>query len=159
MTINYESIGIINTSYNTKGGMPIQSNAAKGIRGTVTIEKKFMEGLEDLDGFSHIYLIYHFHKSDNYTLKTKPFLDDKTHGVFATRAPQRPNSIGISVVKLVEINDNVLEVENVDILDGTPLLDIKPYIPDFDVHEVEKIGWLVNKIENINIIKSDDRFK
>lgn len=159
MTINYKPIGIINTPHKTKDGIPIQSNAAKGIKGTITIEKKFMEGLEDLEGFSHIFLIYHFHKSANYTLKTRPFLDDKSHGVFSTRAPQRPNPVGISVVKLIRIKNNVLEIENIDILDGTPLLDIKPYIPDFDIHEVEKIGWIVNKIGNINTMKSDDRFK
>jgi len=159
MTINYEPIGIIKTPHKTKNGMSIQSRAAKGIKGIITIKRKFSEGLEDLDGFSHIYLIYHFHKSKHYTLKTKPFLDDKSHGVFSTRAPQRPNSIGISVVKLNSIKDNVLEIEDIDILNGTPLLDIKPYIPDFDIHEVRKIGWIANKIGNINTIKSDNRFK
>ena len=159
MLIKYEPIGIINTPHRIKEGMPIQSIGAKGIKGTITIEPKLMEGLKDLDEFSHLYLIYHFHKSNNYALKIKPFLDDKFHGVFSTRAPQRPNSIGISVVKLISIKDNFLEIENVDILDGTPLLDIKPYIPDFDIHEVDKTGWIVNKIENINSIKSDSRFK
>lgn len=158
MTINYQTIGIINTPFKSKGGMPIQSIGAKGIKGSIILDKKFKTGLEDLKGFSHIYLIYHFHKSDNYKLITKPFLDDKPHGVFATRAPQRPNPIGISVVKLAGIKDNVLAIENVDMLDGTPLLDIKPYIPDFDFHEVEKTGWTVNKTEIINNIKSDDRF-
>ncbi|MGZ2369248.1 TrmO family methyltransferase domain-containing protein [Ancylomarina sp. YFZ004] len=91
MTINYEPIGIINTPHKSKEGMPIQSHGAKGIKGTITIEEKFVEGLKDLDGFSHVHLIYHFHKSDKYSLITKPFLDDKWHGVFATRVPQRPN--------------------------------------------------------------------
>lgn len=158
MTINYEPIGIINTPYKRKEGMPIQSISAEGIKGTITIEKKFIKGLEDLDGFSHIYLIYHFHKSENYALLTKPFLDGKSHGVFATRAPQRPNPIGISVVKLIGMKDNVIKIENIDMLDGTPLLDIKPYIPDFDIHKVEKVGWVAGKAENIKTIKSDDRF-
>ena len=159
MTISFEPIGIINTPHKSKEGMPIQSQGAKGIKGTITIEEKFMEGLKDLDGFSHVHLIYHFHKSDTYTLTTKPFLDDKEHGVFATRVPQRPNQIGISVVKLNGIKGNVLEIENVDILDATPLLDIKPYIPDFDIHEVDKVGWYLNKTDHINSIKSDDRFQ
>ena len=139
--------------------MPIQSSGAKGIKGTITVKKEFEEGLEDLDGFSHIYLIYHFHKSDNYTLKTKPFLDDKPRGVFSTRAPKRPNPIGISVVRLIRVKENTLEIENVDMLDGTPLIDIKPYIPDFDIQKVDKVGWINNKIDDINSIKSDDRFK
>lgn len=139
--------------------MPIQSTGAKGIRGTITIKKEFEEGLEDLAGFSHIYLIYHFHKSSRYALKTTPFLDKKPRGVFSTRAPQRPNSIGISVVKLISVKGNILEIENTDILDGTPLIDIKPYIPDFDIHEVEKTGWIANKTGNIDEIKSDDRFQ
>lgn len=158
MTINYEPIGIINTPFDRKDGMPIQAIGAKGIKGTIVLDRKFKEGLDDLAGFSHIYLIYHFHKSENYTLKAKPFLDDKSHGVFATRAPQRPNRVGISVVKLIGIKDNVLEIENVDMLNGTPLLDIKPYIPDFDIHKVEKTGWATNKTGDINSAKSDDRF-
>ncbi|HRX31708.1 MAG TPA: tRNA (N6-threonylcarbamoyladenosine(37)-N6)-methyltransferase TrmO [Tenuifilaceae bacterium] len=159
MKISYEPIGIINTPFKLKKGMPIQSNGAKGIKGTVTVKKEYSEGLKDLEGFSHIYLIYHFHKSKNYSLTVKPFLDNNFHGVFSTRAPQRPNSIGLSVVKLVSVTGNVLEVENVDMLDGTPLIDIKPYIPDFDVFEVEKVGWTNNKTENIDAIKSDNRFE
>lgn len=159
MTINYEPIGVINTPFKSREGMPIQSSGAKGIKGTITVKKEFEEGLEDLDGFSHIYLIYHFHKSDNYTLKTKPFLDDKPRGVFSTRAPKRPNPIGISVVRLIRVKENTLEIENVDMLDGTPLIDIKPYIPDFDIQKVDKVGWINNKIDDINSIKSDDRFK
>jgi len=159
MTINYEPIGVINTPFKSREGMPIQSSGAKGIKGTITVKKEFEEGLEDLEGFSHIYLIYHFHKSDNYTLKTKPFLDDKPRGVFSTRAPKRPNPVGISVVRLIRVKENTLEIENVDMLDGTPLIDIKPYIPDFDIQKVDKVGWINNKIDDINSIKSDDRFK
>lgn len=159
MTINYKPIGIIHTPFKRKTGMPIQSVGATGIKGKVILDRKFKAGLEDLDGFSHIYLIYHFHKSDDYNLKTKPFLDNKSHGVLATRAPKRPNPIGISVVKLIGIEDNVLAIENVDMLDGTPLLDIKPYVPDFDCHEVENVGWTANKTGNLKSIKSDNRFK
>jgi tRNA-Thr(GGU) m(6)t(6)A37 methyltransferase TsaA len=111
-----------------------------------------------LIGFSHIILIYNFHKSETYELETKPFLDTKKRGVFSTRAPKRPNSIGISVVKLLEIDNNILFIENVDILNETPLLDIKPYIPEFDHHKVEKYGWIGHKIEKLNTVKSDNRF-
>ena len=159
MTICYEPIGIINSPFKSKADMPIQSKGAKGIRGTITVKREFEEGLEDLAGFSHIYLIYHFHKSNRYALKTTPFLDKEPRGVFSTRAPQRPNPIGISVVKLISVKGNILEIENTDILDGTPILDIKPYIPDFDIHQVEKTGWIANKTGNINNIKSDDRFQ
>jgi len=159
MTINFEPIGIINTPFKSRIGMPIQPSGAKGIKGTVSIRKEFAVGLENLDGFSHIYLIYHFHKSDSFALKTKPFLDEKTHGVFSTRAPQRPNPIGISIVRLNGIKGNILEIENVDMLDGTPLIDIKPYVPAYDIQEVDKIGWLSDKTGNMNSIKSDDRFE
>jgi tRNA-Thr(GGU) m(6)t(6)A37 methyltransferase TsaA len=158
MKIIYNSIGTIHTPFKTKENMPIQSAAAKGIKGTITLSKRYSDGLLDLDMFSHIYLIYCFHKSRGYDLQVVPFLDDKPHGVFATRAPRRPNAIGLSVVKLLSVNGNILEVENVDIMDGTPLLDIKPYISKFDIHDTEKNGWLKSGRENLNEIKSDDRF-
>jgi tRNA (adenine37-N6)-methyltransferase len=121
--------------------------------------KNLVDGLLDLSGFSHIYLIYHFHRSEGFKLKVTPFLDNQAHGVFATRAPMRPNQIGISVVKLLNVRGNILEIENVDILDGTPLLDIKPYIPAFDIHETEKCGWMENNTNTPGQVKSDDRFK
>jgi tRNA-Thr(GGU) m(6)t(6)A37 methyltransferase TsaA len=159
MIFTYQSIGTIHSVFEKKEGMPIQAAGAKGMKGTIEIEKEFLEGLSDLDGFSHIILIYAFHKSEGFELKVKPFLSENKYGVFSTRAPKRPNAIGISVVKLLSIKDNVLEIENTDILNGTPLLDIKPYIPEFDIHHVEKIGWLQNKISNITEIKSDKRFQ
>ena len=139
--------------------MPIQSKGSIGSKGTVELKRKYVKGLLDLDKFSHIYLIYHFHKSKDFDLNVIPFLDDKPHGIFATRAPKRPNQIGISVVKLIRINDNILEIENVDMLDGTPLLDIKPYISQFDIHEIEKNGWINNKTGYPNETRSDNRFK
>ncbi|MBN1340016.1 MAG: tRNA (N6-threonylcarbamoyladenosine(37)-N6)-methyltransferase TrmO, partial [Bacteroidales bacterium] len=126
MTITFEPIGIIETPFKTKEGMPIQSNGASGCKGRVVLQEKFKAGLADLDGFSHVILIYHFHKSTGFELQTSPFLDNEKRGVFSTRAPKRPNAIGISVVRLLDINENILSVENVDMLDGTPLLDIKP---------------------------------
>ncbi|GET32887.1 tRNA (N6-threonylcarbamoyladenosine(37)-N6)-methyltransferase TrmO [Prolixibacter bellariivorans] len=138
--------------------MPIQSRLAKGAKGRIELKEEFVPGLLDLDGFSHIILVYYFHESKNFELQVEPFLENKKHGVFATRAPKRPNAIGMSVVKLLRIDNNILEVENIDVLDGTPLLDIKPYIPQFDIHQVEKSGWIEDKEDDMKDIQSDDRF-
>jgi len=159
MQITYEPIGIITSPHKQMEGIPIQSRGATGIRGSITIYPPFLEGLQDLEGFSHLILIYHFHLSEGYELQPTPFLDTKPHGVFATRAPRRPNPIGFSIVRLIRIREHVLEIENVDILDGTPLLDIKPYVPQFDIVGVERSGWLENKGENIGEIRSDRRFQ
>jgi len=156
--MTFEQIGTIFTPHETRERMPIQSNGATGIKGEIIINPEYSPGLNDLIDFSHIILIYHFHKSEGFDLETKPFLDTQKRGVFATRAPRRPNAIGISVVKLLAIKENTLYIENVDILNETPLLDIKPYIPEFDNHQVERKGWIENKIKNLNNIKSDNRF-
>ena len=156
--VNYKFIGIIKTPFNSKEGMPIQPTGAKGINGVIEINPEFAEGLTDLDGFSHIILIYHFHKADNFHLMVKPFMDDKEHGVFSTRAPKRPNSIGLSVVKLNHIEGNLVYVENIDVLNETPLLDIKPLIPDVDFAEVDKLGWLEGKSNKMGDKKADNRF-
>ncbi len=158
MTVSYTSIGTIHTPFRKIEGMPIQSIGSKGTKGTVELKKEYVEALMDLEKFSHIYLIFHLHKSQGFDLQVIPFLDDKPHGLFATRAPRRPNPIGISVVKLISIKDNILEIENVDMLDGTPLLDIKPYISQFDIHHIEKNGWINNKTGYPNETTSDDRF-
>lgn len=158
MPVTFEPIGIIKTPFKKLEGMPIQTKRAAGIKGEVHVDEKFVSGLDDLDGFSHIFLIYHFHKSAGYDLKTRPFLDKIKRGVFSTRAPRRPNPLGISVVKLLKIEKNVLYIENTDMLDGTPLLDIKPYISDFDLHETEKNGWITNKSGKHKDTKSDNRF-
>ena len=147
MNIIYKPIGIIHSPFNKAEKVPIQSSRAKGIKGTIKLKNKFVDGTKDLDGFSHIILLYHFHLSDDYSLGVVPFLDNKPHGVFATRAPRRPNAIGLSVVKLIEIEKNVLFIENVDIVDETSLLDIKPYIREFEDPGEFKIGWLEDKIE------------
>ncbi|RJX21986.1 MAG: tRNA (N6-threonylcarbamoyladenosine(37)-N6)-methyltransferase TrmO [Ammonifex sp.] len=157
--INYKRIGTIRTLFKEPRGTPIQPAAAKGVRGTVTVEGEYAEGLKDLEGFSHIILIYHFHLSEGYSLTVTPFMDDRPRGVFATRAPRRPNPIGISVVKLLGVEGSELEVENVDVVDGTPLLDIKPYVPQFDGRAGEEIGWLSGKAEEASQVKADDRFK
>jgi tRNA (adenine37-N6)-methyltransferase len=159
MSIIIEPIGIIYTPFKAKEGMPIQAKGAEGIKGQILLKEEFIPGLADLDGFSHIILIYHFHKSIGFELQTIPFLDDKKRGVFATRAPKRPNPIGISVVRLLRIENNILHVENVDMLDETPLLDIKPYVPDFDIHITENNGWIENKTQKLDKTKSDKRFE
>ena len=154
----YRPIGVIHSPFKTPKGTPIQPKSVKGVKGKVIVKEEYKEGLKNLDGFSHIILIYHFHLSQGYSLVVIPYMDDSPHGVFATRAPKRPNPIGLSVVKLLSIRDNILEVEDVDIVDGTPLLDIKPYVSDFDVRKVEKIGWLEKVIHKLPEKRDDGRF-
>jgi tRNA-Thr(GGU) m(6)t(6)A37 methyltransferase TsaA len=157
--IRYKSIGVIRSTFTDVEGMPIQPKAAAGKEGTVELDPTFAAGLKDIAGFSHIILIYHFHLSKGYSLEVKPFLDDTLRGVFATRAPRRPNPIGLSVVRLTSITGNTLHVQDVDIVDGTPLLDIKPFVPEFDNHEDAEIGWLAKKIGNYRRTKADKRFQ
>ena len=159
MEIIFTPIGKIISPFRSIKEMPIQPAGAKGIQGKVIIFFEFAEGLKDLDGFSHIILLYHFHRVKESNLTVIPFLDSKPRGVFATRAPKRPNPIGLSVVRLLDRKNNVLNIENVDILDGTPLLDIKPYIPEFDFSNTSEIGWLKNVIQGAGKKKSDDRFE
>jgi len=156
--IKFKPIGIIHSPFKEPKGTPIQPASAKGIRGTIEIFPEYAEGLKDLKGFSHIILIYHFHLSKTSSLMVQPFLEKALHGVFATRSPSRPNPIGISTVKLLSIENHVLFVENLDIIDGTPLLDIKPYVPEFDKKEIVKIGWLTKNINKLSTAKDDGRF-
>jgi tRNA-Thr(GGU) m(6)t(6)A37 methyltransferase TsaA len=157
--ITYNPIGVIHSPFKDIKGMPIQPTGAKGVQGTVEINPEYVNGLQDLKGFSHIILIYHFHLSKGYSLKVKPFMDENLRGVFATRAPKRPNPIGISVVRLVRVEGNILRIENIDIVDGTPLLDIKPYVPEFDIAEERRIGWLSEKAKKVHKVKADERFQ
>jgi tRNA-Thr(GGU) m(6)t(6)A37 methyltransferase TsaA len=157
--ITYNPIGIIHSPFKDIKGMPIQPAGAKGIAGTIEIKPEYIDGLQDIEGFSHIILIYHFHLSKGYSLKVKPFLDETLRGVFATRAPRRPNPIGISVVKLVKVEGTILHIEDIDIVDGTPLLDIKPYVPEFDITGGKKLGWLSKKIKKVHEVKADERFQ
>jgi tRNA-Thr(GGU) m(6)t(6)A37 methyltransferase TsaA len=133
-------IGIIHSPFTDKDQMPIQASRSQAI-GLVEVHPEFGEGLKDIEGLSHIYLLYAFHASTGYALHVKPFLDDQERGLFATRYPRRPNPIGISIVRLVSRLENKLTVEGVDVLDGTPLLDIKPYVPDFDLRTDVHAGW------------------
>jgi tRNA-Thr(GGU) m(6)t(6)A37 methyltransferase TsaA len=157
--IRYSPIGVIYSPFKEPKGMPIQPSGAQGIAGTVEVMPEYRDGLKDLEGFSHIFLVYHFHLSQGYSLMVKPFLDDSMRGVFATRAPRRPNGIGISVVRLVKIEGCVLYIEDLDMVDGTPLLDIKPYVPEFDGRAAERIGWLAGKLEKAAAMEADERFK
>ena len=156
--IHYTPIGLVRSPFTEIAGMPIQPPAAKGVRGLVILQDEFSAGLQDIEGFSHLILIYHLHLVHDFSLSVEPFLDNDEHGIFATRAPKRPNPIGLSVVKLVLRDGATLEIENVDILDGTPLLDLKPYVPQFDAPENVRIGWFDGRLKQIDQARSDDRF-
>jgi len=159
MKIEYTPIGIIHSPFKEPVGMPIQPTGAAGVEGTVEVFEDFRAGLKDLEGFSHIILLYHFHRSQGFNLHVVPFMDSQIRGLFATRAPRRPNPIGLSAVRLVRIENGILYIENVDILDGTPLLDIKPYVPDFDAPREVRTGWLEEFGKTVVDRKADDRFK
>ena len=155
----YVPIGVVRSPFKTLEGTPIQPIGAKGVRGQTELFNDFIGGVKDLDGFSHIIIIYHFHLSKGFDLEVKPFLDSEYRGVFATRAPKRPNPIGISVVKLVRVEGRCLTIEDVDVLDGTLLLDIKPYVPQFDSKEMCEIGWLSGRVQDAEKSRADDRFR
>jgi len=157
--IFYKPIGIMHSPFTIPEGTPIQSLSAKGAVADIEIYNEYAEGLKDLDGFSHIYVLYHLHLSGEGSLSVIPFLDTKYHGVFATRSPRRPNPIGISVVELMGIHKNILHIRNIDILDGTPVLDLKPYVPAFDVFATSKNGWIENNLHKLDDLKDDGRFK
>ena len=154
-----ETIGIIHSPFTDIDNMPIQPKGAAGIEGTVHLNEVYAEGLKDLNGFSHIYLIYRFHKASRTCLTVIPFLDTVERGVFATRSPLRPNPIGLSIVRLIKIEGAVLTIKDVDVLDGTPLLDIKPYIEHFDAVTKSTSGWMKANIQEISKKRSDNRFK
>lgn len=156
--IDYKAIGIIRSQFTEPKGTPIQSIASIGNEGLVELFPEYSEGLEDLECFSHIILIYHFHLSKKFSLKVKPFMDNNKHGIFAIRGPSRPNPIGISIVRLSKIENNLLYINDVDIIDGTPLLDIKPFVQEFDNRETTKNGWLENNVHKLNETKDDERF-
>lgn len=157
--IEMNPIGIIHTPFRQLEGMPIQPAGATGVKGTVEVYEKFRAGLKDLDGFSHIILLYIFHRSQGFKLEVVPFMDTQPRGLFATRAPKRPNPIGLSTVQLDRIENGNLHVRNADILDGTPLLDIKPYVPEFDNYARIRTGWLEHVWKTVEDRKSDERFR
>ena len=158
-SITFQPIGIVHSPFKKPEGTPIQSIAAKDTEAVIEVFPEFAKGLTDIEGFSHIYILFHLHLAQKKELMVVPFLDNTAHGVFATRSPGRPKSIGISVVCLDKVIDNKLYIKNIDILDGSPVLDIKPYIPQFDVFKTTKNGWYDNKKTKLEEQKDDGRFK
>ena len=157
--IEFKAIGIIHTPFPEPKGIPIQPAGGVGVKATIEVFPEYRVGLADLDGFSHIILLYHLHRSEGYKLHVVPFMDTVERGLFATRAPKRPNPIGLSVVQLDKIEDGVLHIQNVDIVDGTPLLDIKPYVPEFDHQPDIRTGWLEHVKKTVSKRRSDSRFE
>ena len=157
--VMFTPIGVIRTPFAEIAGMPVQAVGAVGVPGTIELDPAFAEGLADLDGFSHLVLLYHLDRMAGARLTVVPFLDDRPHGIFATRSPARPNPIGMSTVRLVGIDGTTVRVEDVDILDGTPLLDIKPYVPQLDDRADPRIGWYEGRVERVHVVRADQRFR
>jgi tRNA-Thr(GGU) m(6)t(6)A37 methyltransferase TsaA len=157
--VKFEPVGVVHSEFAEPAGVPIQPYAARGVPGTVEVFPEYGGGLADLDGFSHIILLLHYHLARPYKLKVKPFMDDAERGLFATRAPSRPNPIGLSVVRLEKIEGATLHILDVDIVDGTPVLDIKPYVPQMGAAGGEvRIGWLEERIGALGEMTADERF-
>ncbi len=157
--IAYSPVGVVRSPFTEEAGMPIQSVTAYGVAGRVELEPEFSAGLRDLEGFSHLWLLCHLHRVQGHALEVVPFLDTVSHGIFATRSPKRPNPISMTLVRLERIQDTVLYVSELDVLDGTPVLDIKPYVPRFDVRQTDRIGWFASRLDRLESTPSDDRFK
>lgn len=153
-----EPIGTIHTPYTSLEQMPIQPKGAADVIGTLVIHALYKEGLKDLDGFSHVYILYHFHKATRSELLVTPFMDTEVRGVFATRSPLRPSHIGMSVTQIISVEDNIVTLKGIDVLDETPLLDIKPYIPQFDAVTNVKTGWMKKNDAEVAEASSDSRF-
>lgn len=157
MKICFRPIGVIHSGYKKTEGVPIQGALLPDSEGWIEVFPEYSKGLKDIEGFSHVILLYHFHLAGHCHLLDKPYLEDKIHGIFSIRSPRRPNPIGFSVVKLEKKTDNILHISGVDIVDGTPLLDIKPYVSKFDVRKRVKNGWLTKRLKFANGHKSDNR--
>jgi tRNA-Thr(GGU) m(6)t(6)A37 methyltransferase TsaA len=154
--IHFKPIGVVKSPFKDQAGTPIQPVYAQGTKGKVVVFDAYKKALKDLDGFSRIWLIYYFDRAKPWTPLTLPFRDNQERGLFATRAPARPNAIGISAVKVISVKENEIEVEELDILDNTPILDIKPYVSGFDSYPNEKAGWYDTK--KVDRKTADDRF-
>lgn len=157
--VRFAPIGVVRSPFTETSGMPIQAVAAEGVAGRLELLPAYRDGLRNIEGFSHLILVYHLHLSRGRDLTVTPFLDDEPRGVFATRSPRRPNPVGLSTVRLVRVDDSTLHIEDVDIVDGTPLLDIKPYVPAFDDREGTRIGWFEGKVERVHEARADERFR
>jgi len=158
-SFSFKPIGILHTPFETKEGVPIQGVFDPEARGRAELFKEYEPGLQDIEGFSHLILIYVFHRSTGYDLVCRPYMEEQVRGLFAIRAPRRPNPIGFSVVRLERREGNILYLAEVDMMDGTPLLDIKPFVPRFDHREEAKVGWMEERFRKEHFRKiSDDRF-
>ena len=161
MKFELNTLATIHTPFNSLENMPVQPCGADESIGKIIFKKEYEKGLKDLDGFSHVYLIYCFHKVQNHALEVVPFNDhtDTKRGVFATRTPMHPNSMGLSIVELINVQQNIVTVKGIDVLNGTPLLDIKPYIENFDkITTPLKSGWMKKTYEEVSYARSDKRF-
>jgi len=159
MSIHISPIGIIETPFDDLKGMPIQPSGAADVEGTLVINKEYEQGLNDIEGFSHVILLYHFNKSKGFDLMVTPFLDTEERGLFSTRAPRRPNPIGLSIVELIGRKGNKVFVRGIDVLNNTPLIDIKPYIPQFDAVTSPQVGWFEKALKKKkHRTRADDRF-
>jgi tRNA-Thr(GGU) m(6)t(6)A37 methyltransferase TsaA len=158
-SISLTPIGVVRSEFKSKVGVPIQTASAPGLRATLEVLPAYAAGLRDLEAFEYLILLTHMHLVTEELLEVVPFLDTVTHGVFATRAPSRPNRLGLSIVRLVSVDGTTLQFEGNDMIDGTPVLDIKPYVPAFDVRQTERIGWFAPKIDQIPGKRSDDRMR
>jgi tRNA (adenine37-N6)-methyltransferase len=160
-TICFQPVGVVRSPFTTFEGMPLQSVAGREIRGQIEIHPQFTPGLKDLDGFSHLHLVTHLHRGAPGGLEVVPLLDDtvRGRGIFATRSPRHPNPIGLSVVRLLSVAGRVLEIAGIDLLDGTPVLDLKPYVPEFDSVAAERTGWLEQAAARVHRVRADARFE
>jgi tRNA-Thr(GGU) m(6)t(6)A37 methyltransferase TsaA len=159
VVIAYEPIGVVRSPYAALDGMPLQTVAAPEVEATVALHPRVHGALGDLDGFSHVWLIVHLHRVDGWAPEVVPFLDDdRPRGVLATRSPRHPNPIGLSLVELVAVEAGALRIRGVDLLDGTPVLDVKPYVPLFDAREDVRTGWFAAAADRVRTLRSDARY-
>ena len=158
MDVTYRAIGVVRSPFTTIEGMPIQPSRAHGAAGTLEIDPEFEAGLKDLEGFSHVLVVCHLHRVSGAELTVVPFLDPEPRGIFATRAPKRPNPISISLLRVASVNGNLIQVLDVDLLDGTPVLDVKPYVPEFDACSDARTGWYASAARKDETVVSDKRF-
>lgn len=152
-------IGVVHSRYTEAAGMPIQSAAAPDEIAEVEIFAEFARGLKDIEGFEYLILLTRFHECRREDLEVVPFLDDSAHGVFATRAPARPNRLGLSIVRLERVDGRVLHIQGNDMMNGTPVLDVKPYVPAFDVRQTDRIGWFAGRLEHLATTRADNRMR
>ncbi len=156
--IDYRAIGIIRSPWTQPAGTPLQPAAARGVEGWLEIDPAYAEGLRDLDGFSHVIVLWHMHLVRGHALRVVPFLDEVARGIFATRSPKRPNPIGLSVLRVRGVRGCRIDVADLDAVDGSPIVDIKPYVPDFDAPPAERIGWFAGRLTDIASARADNRF-